>query len=62
MTLKEIQEATVQDETLQSNISLIRNSNWENLTREYQGTNVSELQLFKRVKDELTVNDDQQLC
>ena len=61
MTLKGIQQATTQDKTLQCVAYLIRNSSWNklyDLPREYKEANQSELNLFKRVKDELTVNDE----
>ena len=51
MTLKGIQQATTQDKTLQCVAYLIRNSSWNKL---YD----LELNLFKRVKDEVTVNDE----
>ena len=58
MTLKVIQQATTQDKTLQCVAYLIRNSSWNklyDLPREYKEANQSELNLFKRVKDELTI-------
>ena len=61
MTLKGIQQATTQDKTPQCVAYLIRNSSWNklyDLPQEYKEANQTELNLFKRVKDELTVNDE----
>ena len=59
MTLPEIQEATTRDVTLQCVAELIRNQSWNNfdsLTQQFQDVDITELKLFKRVKDDLTVN------
>ncbi len=60
MTLDEIQRATAQDRTLQCITHLARTQEWdklETLPPEYQDIDRTELNLFKHVKDELTVND-----
>ncbi len=60
MTLDEIQRATVQDRTLQCVTHLVRTQEWdklETLPPEFQNIDHTELNLFKHVKDELTVND-----
>ena len=59
MTLDEIQQATAKDKTLQCVIHLMRNG-WKkmnSLPEEHKEADLSELELFKRVQHELTVND-----
>ncbi len=60
MTLDEIERATAQDRTFQCITHLERTQEWdklETLPSEYQDIDRTELNLFKHVKDELTVND-----
>jgi transposase InsO family protein len=52
MTLQEVQQATAQVKTLQRVAHFVRNSNWKKLDH------LPELQLFKKVADDLTVNDE----
>ena len=60
MSLDEIQQATKADSTLQRLAEIIHMEQWESIIRgsTYEGVDCSELQLFSKVKDELTVNDD----
>ena len=61
MTLEEIQSATKRDKTLQCVSWLIRNGEWhkiDNLPAEHQEANTTELKLFSKIKDELTVGED----
>ena len=51
MTVEEIQQATLQDTTLQRLADMIRQDNFED-------ADGGELALFKRTKDKLTVNDE----
>jgi transposase InsO family protein len=60
MTLDEIKEETARDITLQCVAYLTRDSNWNQIHRlppEYKKADKTELHLFKRIKSELTVND-----
>ena len=60
MTLEEIQQATAVDVTLQCLVHFIQKHAWnelDNLPQNFKDADRAELQLFKRVKDELTVND-----
>ena len=56
MTLEEIQQATAEDATLQCLADMIRTQNWDldNLSQE---VNRAALTSYRRVKEELTVND-----
>ena len=61
MSLPGIQEATIQDTTLQCVAEMIRKQSWdslENTSQQFQDADSAELKLFKRVKDELTVNNE----
>ena len=60
MSLEEIQLATKADNTLQRLTEIIHMEQWESVIRgsTWEGVDQSELQLFSKVKDELTVNDD----
>ena len=61
MTLKEVQLATKQNKTLQCVSWLVRSKQWymiENLPTEHQEADQSELKLFRKVTDELTVSDN----
>ena len=60
ITLDEIQKATTPDKTLQCVIHLMRNqglNKLDSLPKKHSEADLSELPLFKRIKDELTVND-----
>ena len=60
MTLEEIQQATAVDVTLQCVVYLTQKHAWndlENLPESLKDADRAELKMFKRVKDELTVND-----
>ena len=59
-TLEEIQQATVEDVTLQCLVYLMRNNSWnnlDNLPKKFKEAHCAELRMFHRVKDDLTVND-----
>ena len=59
MTLAEIQEATAQDVTMQCLANLIRTQSWrkiEKLPQQFQDADRTELNRFKQVRHELTVN------
>jgi transposase InsO family protein len=60
MALEDIQQATTADATLQKLAELIRTNNWTLMSNEPTATNVNvtELKLFAKVREELTVNDD----
>ena len=60
MSLEEIQLATKADNTLQRLTEIIHMEQWESVIRgsTWEGVDQSELQLFSKVKHELTVNDD----
>ena len=57
MTLEKIQHETAGDSTLQCVAERIRSQDWENIDSISPEVNQVEFKLFKRVKDELTVND-----
>ena len=59
MTLAEIQEATAQDVTMQCLANLIRTQSWRNiekLPQKFQNADRTELNRFKQIQHELTVN------
>ena len=61
MTLEEIKSAVKEDKTLQCVSWLVKNQAWneiDNLPPEHKGADRTELKLFEKVKDELTVNDE----
>ena len=61
MTLAEIQEATAQDITMQCLANLIRTQSWRNieeLPEQFRGADRAELNRFKQVQHELTVNHE----
>ena len=61
MTLAEIQEATAQDITMQCLANLIRTQSWRNieeLPKQFRGADRAELNRFKQVQHELTVNHE----
>eukprot|EP00795_Rhopilema_esculentum_P014355 gene14355-5400_t len=62
MDYKEIQDATFADLTLQALIRLIHDNSWNNI-RSMQSPDVDkgELNLFAKIRSELTVNDDASL-
>eukprot|EP00795_Rhopilema_esculentum_P015552 gene15552-6817_t len=62
MDYKEIQDATFADQTLQALIRLIHDNSWNNI-RSMQSPDVDkeELNLFAKIRSELTVNDDASL-
>ena len=60
MTLQEIQQATTEDATMQCLMHLTRTQEWHNLDKlpeQFKDANITELKLFKQVKDDLTIND-----
>ena len=60
MTLQEIQQATTEDMTLKCLIHLTQNQQWHSLDKlpqQFKDADIKDLQMFKRVKDELTVNE-----
>ena len=60
MTLEEIQQATVEDVTLQCLVYLMQHNSWnnlDNLPEKFKEADCAELRMFHRVKDDLTVND-----
>ena len=60
MTLAKIQEATAQDVTMQCLANLIRTQLWRNidkLPQQFQDADRTELNRFKQVRHDLTVND-----
>ena len=56
MTLSEIQKATRADQTLQQLAKMICTNQWDE--QDITGANLSDLKLFKKVKDDLTVDHD----
>ena len=61
MTIAEIQKATAQDVTMQYVAVLIRTQSWKKADKppeQFREANLEEVNLFQRVKDELTVNDE----
>ena len=59
MTLSDIQQATVTDTTLQCLVYLIQTASWNDLNHlpgNFKDANIAELQAFQRIKEELTVN------
>ena len=64
MTLIEIEQATATDATLQCLADLIRTRKWSQLDNpesQYKDANRMELNLFKKVHDELTVSSDSKI-
>ena len=58
MTVKEIQDATKNDETLQHLAEIIRKQTWNSMNDiQTSAQNLNELKLFAKVGDELTVNE-----
>ena len=60
MTLQEIQQVTTEDPTLQCLMHLTRTQEWHNLEKlseQFKDADITELKLFKQVKDDLTIND-----
>ena len=58
MTLKEIQDATKNDETLQHLAEIIRKQTWNSINDiQRSAENLNELKLFAKVRAELTVNE-----
>ena len=58
MSLSEIQQATKDDKTLHL-IEMISTNQWDtNANRTPEGVDLTELQSFGRIKDELTVSQD----
>ena len=60
MTLQEIQQVTTEDPTLQGLMHLTRTQEWHNLEKlseQFKDADITELKLFKQVKDDLTIND-----
>ena len=58
MTIQEIQNATKTDKTLQRLIEIIHTQAWGSLTDPpIDGEDISELNLFSKVRDELTINE-----
>ena len=60
MTLQEIQQATTEDAMMQCLMHLTRTQEWHNLDKlpeQFKDANITELKLFKQVKDDLTIND-----
>ena len=60
MTLQEIQKITTEDATLQCLMHLTRTQEWHNLDKlpeQFKDADITELRLFKQVKDDLTIND-----
>ena len=61
MTLIEIEQATARDATLQCLADLIRTRKWSQLDNpesQYKDANRTELSLFEKIHDELTVSSD----
>ena len=64
MTLIEIEQATATDATLQCLADLIRTRKWSQLDNpesQYKDANRTELNLFKKVHDQLTVSSDSKI-
>ena len=63
MLLSEIKQATKADKTLQKLMEMIRSNNWTSLTGDSNTENVdvSELKLFNRILQELTINETDDL-
>ena len=58
MTVKEIQDATKNDETLQHLAEIIRKQTWNSINDiQTSAENLNELKLFAKVRDELTVDE-----
>ena len=58
MTIQEIENATKTDKTLQRLIEIIHTQAWGSLTDPpIDGEDISELNLFSKVRDELTINE-----
>ena len=61
MTLSEVQLATQHDKTLQCIFWLIQNQQWhriDDLPEEHREANITELKLFRQVKEELTASEE----
>ena len=63
MSLQEIQRSTKADPTLQKLAEFIHSDNWDSLSKppasEFEeGVNVAELKSFKKIKEEITTNED----
>ena len=56
MTLSEIQTATRADQTLQQLAKMICTNQWDE--QDISGADLADLKLFRKVKDDLTVNHD----
>ena len=64
MSLSEIQQATSTDATLQRLVEIIRNNAWHKLsrmTRSNDEVGIADLKLYSKLKDELTVNEKQNI-
>jgi len=60
MTLEEIQQATVEDVTLQYLVYLMQNNSWNNLENppeKFKEADCAQLRIFHGVKDDLTVTN-----
>ena len=58
MTVREIQDATKNDETLQHLAEIIRKQTWNSINEiQTSAENLNELNLFAKVRNELTVNE-----
>ena len=60
MTLEEMQQATTEDVTFQCLMHLTQKQEWHNLDKlpqHLKDADTTELTMFKRMKDELTIND-----
>ena len=56
MTLSAIQKATRADQTLQQLANIISTNQWDE--QDIPGADLANLKLFRKVKDDLTVNHD----